>query len=145
MGDRGNIVIRDGEPGDGDVVFYTHWTGGGVAAVVCRALAKEWRWDDASYLARIVFCELVKGRETEESGYGISRHLAGDRAHPVVVVDADKKEVFFAEAGDGEDLTENLVQINARRWSFVDYVKLGEERATELLNVDPEDDEEKDE
>ena len=139
MGDRGNIVIRDSEPDD-DVVFYTHWSGADVAAVVCRALAKKWRWDDANYLARIVFCELVKGHENEETGYGISRHLAGDNEHSVVVVDVGKQEVFFSESDE-----DNLLPINARCWSFEDYVMIGEDRATEFLNLDSDEDTELDE
>jgi hypothetical protein len=70
MGDRRNVIIND-SAGAG-VALYSHWGGTELPEVVKRALAKRWRWDDSAYLARIIFCEMVKGSEAEETGFGIA-------------------------------------------------------------------------
>jgi len=72
MGDRGNIVVK--ERGQPPVYLYTHWRGSELKAILRRALAKHWRWDNAPYLARIIFCEMVKGQEDDETGFGISTY-----------------------------------------------------------------------
>ena len=75
MGDRRNIFITE----NGDtlasnkgIYLYTHWNGSSLTDTLKNALAKKWRWDDDAYLARIIFCEMVKGAEMDETGYGIS-------------------------------------------------------------------------
>lgn len=99
MGDRGNIVIRQS---DGDVWFYTHWSGSEIKDTVKTALAKRWRWNDESYLARIVFSELVKGNEEEETGFGISTQLQ-DNGHDIVVVDVPHQRVFTIKEEELQD------------------------------------------
>lgn len=131
MGDRGNIVVRDT---DGkDVVFYAHWTGGDLAAVVRRALAREWRWTDDNYLARIIFCELDEGGET---GFGIGRSTAGDREHPVVFVDIERQCVSFCNEFVEDKAVDTMAQLRRAdfTWSFVDYVKMTDEEVTDLMN-----------
>jgi hypothetical protein len=129
MGDRGNIVVRDS---DGkDVVFYSHWGGHGLAAVVRRAIGKEWRWTDDSYLARIIFCELVRGSEEDETGFGIARHLAGDREHAVVLVDIGKQTVSFVEDFEVDEPSSDDGGRFTR--SFEDFAKMTDEEATELF------------
>jgi hypothetical protein len=130
MGDRGNIVVRDS---DGkDVVFYSHWSGHGIAAVVRRAIGKRWRWIDDNYLARIIFCELVRGHEEEETGFGIGRYFASDREHPVVLVDIKRQEVSFVE-----DFAVDEPVIENRRftWFFEDFAKMTDEEATALFET----------
>lgn len=116
MGDRGNIVMK--YEGGAEIWFYTHWSGTEVAAVVQAALRREERWDDPAYLARIVFCELVKGREGEATGFGISLDMC-DNEHLVVVVDLAKKEVSLR----GENGSEGSAPI----WTFETFCKLGED------------------
>lgn len=90
MGDRGNIVM---EYGDGkQIYFYTHWRGSEIAAVLTRALQRKQRWNDPSYLARIIFCELVRGEESNETGYGISPYLT-DNEHDLLSVNPQKQTV----------------------------------------------------
>jgi hypothetical protein len=96
MGDRGNIAIqeRDGKR----VYFYGHWSGDVLPKIVHDALARRQRWDDATYLARIIFCTMIKGQEAGESGFGISTEI-GDNEYPVLVVDCQNQEVFAETAG----------------------------------------------
>jgi hypothetical protein len=60
-------------------------------------LRRKARWQDDSYLARIVFCELVKDREQEATtGFGIGPSVC-DNSHPYVVVDIPKQQVHLRE------------------------------------------------
>lgn len=92
MGDRGNIVVSDGEAGA--VVLYTHWEGSRIEHIARAALARGRRWNDAPYLTRMIFSEMVKGAEAEETGYGIAvwPHLP-DNQHPVLVIDVPGQRV----------------------------------------------------
>lgn len=106
MGDRRNVLIRDD---DGPNLFlYTHWGGTNLPEVVARALDRgRPRWEDAPYLTRIIFSEMIQGDVLGELGYGISTSPPGGN-HPHIVIDVD------AGTADGEP--------------FEDYVKryLGE-------------------
>ncbi len=57
-----------------------------------RALHRgQERWSDPSYLARIIFCEMVVGNEMELTGFGISSTEMGASKH--ILVDTDKQTV----------------------------------------------------
>lgn len=98
MGDRGNIKVYQYE-GDAPVYLYTHWRGSEIYKVVKTALARRLRWEDPPYLTRIIFCELVKGDEASETGFGITTSI-GDNEHTIIGVNPIKQEVTF-EAEDG--------------------------------------------
>lgn len=95
MGDRGNIVVRQGKTNRDDVWFYTHWYGSNIDEVVNTALAKHERWDDPSYLARIIFDTLTAGHKGT-TGFGISTSIS-DNEHPLVVVDCQNQTVWTIE------------------------------------------------
>jgi hypothetical protein len=89
MGDRGQVNVKRG----GQQVFlYTHWSGSDLPDTLRRALARRQRWDDAPYLARIIFSEMVKGQEAEETGFGIWA-ISQDTFARVLVVDVDAQTV----------------------------------------------------
>jgi len=93
MGDRANIVIQS----NGERVYlYGHWMGHEMPAIAQRALQRRQRWDDASYLARIVFCEMINGHEKEETGFGISTGLT-DNERPICILDIDNQMVTFEQ------------------------------------------------
>lgn len=71
MATRANIHVVDND-NDSGVWLYQHWDGYELSAVLQRALAKRWRWDDSQYLTRIIFSEMIKDNVDEESGFGIS-------------------------------------------------------------------------
>jgi hypothetical protein len=99
MGDRANIIVtEDCKTG---VVLYTHWRGSELPEILKTALDKKWRWTDTSYLTRIIFCEMVKGDEASETGFGISTQL-GDNGHPYLVVDTERQVVVEVDADYGE-------------------------------------------
>lgn len=78
MGDRGNIIIRD--EGAPDLYLYTHWNGSDLPKTLKRALSRKERWEDSAYLARIIFCEMVKGSEADATGFGILDRGDGRRS-----------------------------------------------------------------
>lgn len=91
MGDRGNVVLKyeDGNK----IYFYSHWTGSGLKETVRLALIRgRDRWDDESYLARIVFCQMLGGDMMSTTGFGIAPYEV-DNEHPLVVVDTKEKTV----------------------------------------------------
>lgn len=94
MGDRGNIAVQFDGKKTKRVWFYTHWSGSELDQTIAAALERgKSRWTDGSYLARIIFCELVKGNEMDTTGFGISLN-AGDNEHAFRVVDLKSQTVF---------------------------------------------------
>ena len=91
MGNRGNVVFKyeDGNK----IYFYSHWGGSGLKEIVRQALIRgKDRWSDESYLARIVFCEMIKDEVLVTTGYGIAPYEV-DNEHPLVVVDTKAQTV----------------------------------------------------
>lgn len=118
MGDRANIVICE----DGTRIYlYTHWSGYEAPETLRKALARKQRWDDPAYLARIIFCEMVKGSEADETGFGISTRQQ-DNEYPLLIVDMDKGEVRLEAQKDGKHTPRG--ETIAR--TFAEYVDLGE-------------------
>jgi len=94
MGDRGNVVFKYEDATK--IYFYSHWGGSGLKETVRKALIRgKERWGDESYLARIVFCEMLKeeGASLEDlTGFGIAPYEV-DNEHPLVVVDTKAQTV----------------------------------------------------
>lgn len=111
MGDRGDVCVKDGKK---RVYLYTHWSACDLPQIVKDALVKKWRWDDAPYLARIIFDEMTKDSHGEETGYGISTEPAGD-GWRTVEVDVKEQTVRIIDNGTEE--------FDAK---FEDYIKLDE-------------------
>ena len=90
MGDRGNAkVVNDGK----SVYLYTHWTGSDLPQIVKAAMARgESRWNDHSYLTRIIFSEMIRGYEHELIGFGISADL-GDGDDQIMTINCNKQTV----------------------------------------------------
>jgi hypothetical protein len=90
MGDRGNVIVKDG---DEQVCLYTHWGATELPETLRRALKRRARWNDGSYLCRIIFCEMVDINQwKEETGFGISQTL-GDGHNKVITVDVKSQTV----------------------------------------------------
>ena len=108
MGDRGNIVIKASM--GGKLYFYTHWGGSKLPQVLQEALKRgRDRWGDEPYLARIIFCEMVRGSEMETTGFGISTYET-DNEHPLLIV----------------DIANGTVNCRGDSWSFHDFTEMGD-------------------
>jgi len=103
MGDRSNIVVKRGKD---KVYLYGHWMGTDYINILATALnrAKD-RWDDNAYIARVIFCDMVRGSLDTTTGYGISSTLC-DNEHPLLVLnckdqrvnlETEKGEIIFSQ------------------------------------------------
>jgi hypothetical protein len=91
MGDRGQVKING-------VFLYTHYGATDLVDDVKRAIAKNWRWSDKEYLARIIFNEMQNGDYDTETGFGIGTKKHSDiwrlitiKDKKIIVEDYDKK------------------------------------------------------
>ena len=87
MGDRGQVHIKDL-----GVWLYTHWKATELPDTIRRALARKERWDNPEYLARIIFCEMIRDDIEGTTGYGIGAGQHGD-VDRVVEIDCQNKKV----------------------------------------------------
>lgn len=94
MGDRRQVIIQEGSD---KIVLYTHWGGSELPDVVRDSLLRgKERWDDAPYLSRIIFCDMIKDRERGLTGFGIwSSEM--DSEYPDVYVDVGNQTVSIGE------------------------------------------------
>jgi hypothetical protein len=99
MGSRGNICVVQSE---GEVWFYTHWSGHRIEQIVADALDRgRDRWNDETYLARIIFCELVgEDNLMDNTGFGIGLSEC-DPNYPSVYVNVAGRTVEC----DGNELS----------------------------------------
>lgn len=102
---------------DGQHVWlYTHWSGTELHQTLQAALQRRCRWDDEPYLARIIFCTMVKGHEDGEISFGISTR-AQDNEHAVLVVVPDKKHVLLYR-------NESIKGKPTRTWTMEEFCAL---------------------
>lgn len=123
MGDRGNIVIKqNAKDKQGEYIyFYAHWSGSELPSILQSALARgKERWDDEQYLARVIFCEMIKDNVLDTDSFGISTYM-GDNEHDFLVVDVRAQTVGRVREGDPGAAPK-------KKWSFDDYLKLNVEK-----------------
>jgi len=111
MGARANIIVNT------EICLYSHWDGENLAIILQDALdrGKE-RWNDAPYLTRIIFCEMIKDNVMSTTGYGISTHIE-DNDYPFIWVDIDT----------------NTVYISDQKFSFEEYVNMSKDLISNLM------------
>ncbi len=107
MGDRANILVKI-DNRDSGVYLYSHWGGTELPVILQEALAKRWRWQDAPYLTRIIFCEMVRGEEFGETGFGISTKCC----------DGDDR---LLEVNCQTQLV--IRQTDGKSWTFEEFIK----------------------
>jgi len=121
MGDRGNIVVDDGQ--NKPVFLYTHWTGTELPQILQRALKRgRGRWGDTAYLTRIIFSEMIQNEVLEETGYGISTTLC-DNEHNILLVDDKYKEIRVLEA-DWKSGGDIFKMHKLAEFSYEQYIEL---------------------
>lgn len=116
MGDRANVFVKSDYKDDHGVYLYTHWRGSELPETLRDALKRgRGRWDDESYLTRIIFSEMIKDRVMEDTGYGISS---------------------FITDGDDRILTVNVstatVSFKDKSWSFSEYIEMTDAELEEV-------------
>ena len=158
MGDRANVLIvhsrrelkRDEEGNairteDGDLIvkrwyraavgLYTHWGGSSLKSRLAAALDSETardRWDDDSYLTRILISQLVIDHD-RSTGTGVYPYdpdngfVCPDNEHDLLVVDVENQRVLVHGAsvfGPFPDV-ETLVDAGSASgsWSFEAFIE----------------------
>ena len=78
------------------IYIYSHWDGdegdSPLMKKVRNAIARRQRWDDASYLGRIIFSEIIKDDIGGERGYGLSTEQT-DPNYADIVIDMERQTV----------------------------------------------------
>lgn len=141
MGDAGNIVVTDTNH---KVVLYTHWGGSELPQIVRSGLRRgKGRWNDAPYLTRILFSQLILGdtddylaglgdpgasKEALDLGYRYARKVLSELTsetgygissrvdendHPVIWVDCAVGDVSYVN----EQLADSL-----ETWGFGSFI-----------------------
>jgi hypothetical protein len=118
MGDRANVYVKNDS--DKGVYLYTHWGGYELPLVVKQALAKRWRWNDESYLTRIIFDAMTEGRQGNETGFGIATYRP-DNEHLIIALDCSESKIAFCQPD-----SEAAVQ-GEHTWTFEEFVALSDE------------------
>lgn len=104
MGSRGQVHIEDT-----GVTLYSHWTGHEIPEKVAEALAREERWGDAPYLARIIFQTMLDGDESS-TGFGIETTMHEDRQVHINCADKEIRVTGFGEGWNGAYSFEGFVE-----------------------------------
>jgi hypothetical protein len=120
MGNRANVFVKD-QFGPGGVFLYSHSGGEDLPRVLQTALARgRERWQVASYLARVIVCEMVRDDLDGMYGYGISASL-GDNEHPILGVDVGSQTIAVL---DVDSPTPQGAPTIANTFTFEEYLKL---------------------
>ena len=117
MGNRANVFVKD-QFGVGGVFLYTHSGGDELPLLLQTAIRRgRERWQVASYLARIIFCDMVRDDLDGMFGHGISASL-GDNGHPILAVEVGSQSIVVLQLNSGGPPT----VLNT--FTFEDYVAL---------------------
>lgn len=124
MGNRVNVAIRENYTAK-PVYLYSHWDGEIMPAVVQAALKKRKRWNDGQYLARIIFCEMLKNSNDEDTGYGISSSIY-DNNNPIILIDVDSQTVSLVKG--------NKIKLTQYKGiSFEDFIAIDSPNYTNMV------------
>lgn len=109
MGDRSNIAIVQNETER--VYLYGHWMGNDSIQIVRDVLERYDRWNDAPYLARMLFSEMIKNELDSSTGYGISTSVV-DNEYPIIALDPERQLMWLEEhdsrCGDTTSITNDI-------------------------------------
>ena len=99
MGDRAQVrIIEAYDKEDAPSVYlYTHWGGYKLIENVRIALQMKARWDDACYLSRIIFEQMLTDQSSKDTGFGIDTEEHGDIALLVTVNCKDQMVIIDEE------------------------------------------------
>ena len=128
MGCRGTIEIWEHGAAPKDearpVVLYTHWGANEMEDDLRNVLSRRERWNDFSYLSRMIFSRMIRNNINGETGYGIMTDNAGD-AEKEIVVDCSRQEVIIKK------------RTGNKTYTFDDFISLlGSETDRDILSDD---------
>jgi len=117
MGSRSNVCVKSKKCFDHEIYLYSHWDGSDLAVTLKKALKRgKDRWEDPSYLTRIIFSEMIKNDVDGLTGYGISNHLL-DNEYNILYVDTDSQ----------------TVNVGYKSFSFEEFIQLEDRDLKKLM------------
>jgi len=100
MSTNANIIVKGN---GGKVILYQHWDANEIESTLARALLRgSARWFDSGYLARIIFCEMVKEDPMGVTGWAITPLMFD--AGRNFIVNTRTQTVQRAEANTGKGI-----------------------------------------
>ena len=123
MGERVCVEIFESvNPEAGRTFLYSHWRGPDMLTVVHRALSRRERWTDFSYLARIVFSEMIETEANlkEGTGFGICYRCPGDLNYPLIRLNMETQ----------------VVTAGNHSWGFRDFIKLSHDEVMRIWEAE---------
>lgn len=102
MGTRGQAeIVVSGAWNNPPIFLYQHFDSYHLMSVVCGAIRRSRPvWNDAEYMARVIFDDMKDGNSTSLTGYGISNKRHGDIDY-LIVVHIPEQKVYEYLAGPG--------------------------------------------
>ena len=92
MGERGNILVINEEK---EIYLYTHWEGYKIKNILQAALKRgSDRWEDSSYITRIIFSEMIQKDIMGTTGFGIAPYRISDN-YDMVTFNVDNQTIKF--------------------------------------------------
>ena len=99
MGDRSNIVVQ--ESNGNRIYLYGHWMGTDSIRIVGDVLSRRDRWNDESYLTRMLFEKMIENDRGSSTGFGISTYMC-DNEYPIIVLEPATQTAVIEEYAWGE-------------------------------------------
>lgn len=90
MGERTEILLH--YKAGGEVFLYSHWIDiKSLKKILAKALDRgRERWNDESYLARIIFSDMIENEIKDLTGFGIAPYSMGE---DTIVINIARQEV----------------------------------------------------
>ena len=128
MGDRSNIVVV--QPDNNRIFLYGHWMGDDNYRVAGQVLSRQERWNDAPYLARMLFSLMTSHDPNSDTGFGISTTMC-DNEYPIVVIDPQNQSVhleeyIWGELSDGQETRFSIITPPVTFEEFVNAYSVSE-------------------
>jgi hypothetical protein len=149
MGDRINVVVTTDHASG--IALYSHWGGYRMPKTIAKFLSNTGRLDP-DYFTRNLLCSMIAdgvtsddytksgyeligtepnveamllGAFQDELSYGISLNLAGDREHPVIVLNPEVQSAWLMKDYDVLTITECAQRaLGTQEISFKDFTKV---------------------
>jgi len=118
MGDRANLVVET-QPKK-YVYLYTHWGGEDIPKTLQNGLRLHQRWDDPSYLARILFREMGAGGDGE-CGFGIDTEMGANNRPILLVRPEDGRKAGKVELYSDDDGDSGVCGAPSKKWTFKQF------------------------
>jgi hypothetical protein len=127
MSNSSNIVIEEANKVFSQRIYlYGHWMGEESIQVVLDVLARYRRWDDQSYLTRMLFSRMVREDIDGEFGFGISLSRTVTD-YPDIVLRPNECLIWLEN--EGNELTPRM-----KYDEFISHYSTGHYSFGELLN-----------